>query len=127
MSVNRRAFTLMELLVVIAIIVVLASMLLPAVGMVRRAAQNTVCQNNLRQVHLGYVAYANDNRGLLPKIWWVYDLPHRMVVSVNAGQDEYLSDAPCIKYGNHHPPVTVCPTVAKRLTPTDRKDRKSVV
>lgn len=112
--------TLIELLVVIAIIAVFASMLLPGIGMVRRAAQNTACQSNLRQVYLGYAAYANDNLGLLPQRWWIWDLPHRMVVSEDAGQDEYLSDNPCIQWGAHHPSVTVCPTIARQRTAADR-------
>lgn len=62
---SQRAFTLIELLVVISIIAVLASMLLPAITLVRGAAKKTVCGNNMRQVYLGIVAYTADWDGIV--------------------------------------------------------------
>ena len=56
----RRAFTLMELLIVISVIALLASMLMPAIRMVRDAARTTKCKANLRQIVLGIHGYAQD-------------------------------------------------------------------
>ncbi len=63
---SRRAFTLIELLVVISIIVLLVAILLPALSKARNAAAAIACASNQRQVMIGMVSYAADNRNRPP-------------------------------------------------------------
>ena len=61
MKQHRHAFTLIELLVVISVIAVLMGILMPALGLARAQAWRIVCGKHLRQLHLCWQMYANDN------------------------------------------------------------------
>jgi prepilin-type N-terminal cleavage/methylation domain-containing protein/prepilin-type processing-associated H-X9-DG protein len=58
---KRRGFTLIELLVVIAIIAVLMGILLPALKNAQEQGKRAVCLNNLRQLMLAWIQYADAN------------------------------------------------------------------
>jgi prepilin-type N-terminal cleavage/methylation domain-containing protein len=62
---GRRAFTLIELLIVIAIIALLAAITLPGLTRAREYAYFSVCKSNLKQIGVGFLLYAADNRGSL--------------------------------------------------------------
>jgi len=67
---ERKAFTLVELLVVIAIIALLMSILMPALGKVKKQAKLVLCQSNLRQMGICFNMYANDWDGKFMHGWW---------------------------------------------------------
>lgn len=51
---------------VIAIIAIIASLMLPAISMVKGSAQTTKCGSNLRQIYIGTMAYADDHEDAVP-------------------------------------------------------------
>ena len=105
----RQAFTLIELLVVISIIAVLASMLMPAIGLVRDAAKGTKCQSNLRQLGQASEAYSLDNDGFLVASYnyWTGDSWAEIC-------DPYLERNAAL--GSKAKVVHTCPATTKKIT-----------
>ncbi len=74
---------MIELLVVIAIIAVLAALLLSALSKAKARSQTISCVNNLKQISIATMMYADDHNGNIMPLWrqlgvpgfsdWVYD------------------------------------------------------
>ena len=68
---QRGAFSLVELLVVIGVLSVLAALLLPAMEKALETSRQSVCMNNLRQIHLSAGLYSEDfNDWIVPQYGW---------------------------------------------------------
>ena len=59
----RDAFTLVELLVVITIVALLVALLLPSLAGARERSRRVQCASNLRQVSVGTMILAHNNKG----------------------------------------------------------------
>lgn len=66
---KQRGFTLIELLVVVAVIAILMAILMPALRAAREQGQRAACLNNLRQLTLAWIVYADDNDGKICTAW----------------------------------------------------------
>jgi prepilin-type N-terminal cleavage/methylation domain-containing protein/prepilin-type processing-associated H-X9-DG protein len=85
-------FTLLELLVVIAIVAVLATLLVPALVKAREQGRSSVCKNNMRQLSLAMIQYADDDADYLP---WPGDVDRNWEPDwMFGGQTDTFSDQP---------------------------------
>ena len=84
-----KRFTLIELLVVISIIGMLAGMLLPVLSQARERARRINCTNNLKQLGMGLMMYASDNKGNLPNSYSGDELLEKLNIA-----DERIIDCP---------------------------------
>ncbi len=103
-----KGFTLIELLVVISIIALLIGLLLPALGMARRASRSAACKSNLRQIGVGFESYANVYKGMWPNIDEVASVFMRTRNWIPA-DDPFMPKPGNSEYYIHDVTVFVCP------------------
>jgi prepilin-type N-terminal cleavage/methylation domain-containing protein/prepilin-type processing-associated H-X9-DG protein len=90
-SSSRRAFTLIELLVVVVIIGLLIGLLVPALSGARQAGRATQCKNNLRQIGVAILSYAETHNGVLPTYRWYDPVP---VMTLKFNEEKILVASP---------------------------------
>ncbi len=95
-------FTLVELLVILAVITILVALLLPVVQQTRWQARSVRCLNNLRQVSIGLLNYAQAHGGYFPPA----DGPDKWFDLPRLGQ--FLANAPSLASDAANT-VYVCP------------------
>lgn len=88
----HQGFTLIELLVVITIIAILAALLLPVLSRSMEQARVTECINNMRQLALAWLTYANDSNDWLAHNWALGNNPPPSWCSGNVSVQSNPSD-----------------------------------
>ena len=63
---DRDAMTLIEVIVVLVVVLIMAAMLLPALGKAKRHASRIYCANNLKQDGLAFRIWAGDHGNVYP-------------------------------------------------------------
>lgn len=107
-------FSLIELLTVIAIIGILAAIIIPVVGKVRKSGQQTKSLANLRQIGSARQLFAEDNKGKVP-VWHDYtqtqaDLPGLPAL---AGRYWWETPAPIPRFSTARRTPSLIPPAAR--------------
>ncbi|HOW72748.1 MAG TPA: prepilin-type N-terminal cleavage/methylation domain-containing protein [Phycisphaerae bacterium] len=109
---KRAAFTLIEVLVVVAIIALLIAILIPSLSIAREQARRGVCSQNIRQMNMACIQYADSDRG-------GNYMFNRNPANYNNGTDSLLHIIP--RY-LRDPRVAICPSTENivRDSPADK-------
>lgn len=117
---KTKKFTLVELLITIAVLLILVSLLLPALGKARNTALRISCTGNLKTIGQAFLFYAGAYEDYFPApvtrgdgMHWsrlLYDVAHfpiRNANVANALKHETLK----VAFSSSHSPVMDCPVI----------------
>ena len=127
----QQGVTLVEVMVVLAVVVMLLSILLPALGKSRATTRKTICRSNLRQLSLSTILYSNDDsKGVLvaqlepddQNLSWLYPryIPNRSLLNCPATLNR-ISEKPRVDQISGEPTLAELTFLA-----TDGKSRSGV-
>jgi prepilin-type N-terminal cleavage/methylation domain-containing protein/prepilin-type processing-associated H-X9-DG protein len=125
---SAKAFTLVELLVVIAIIAILAALLLPALAKAKDRARTIQCINNMRQLTLCWLLYADENGDKIVPNWIQLSGGSAPPEAWITGNEQHTAEATNVAFihngrlypYNQTPAIYVCPNLQgiKTAAPT---------
>jgi prepilin-type processing-associated H-X9-DG protein len=98
-------FTLIELIVVTSVILILISILLPALKKARDMSKRLHCINNEKSIGHGVLMYASDNQGYIPQTGGAYT-----AWSINSEWQEYIAKEYLAYPQPQYPGSFICPS-----------------
>jgi prepilin-type N-terminal cleavage/methylation domain-containing protein len=104
---DRRGFTLIEILVVVAIIALLIGILMPSFARAREQSRMVLCQTQMHQFSIAFLAYASANKGRTPGISEDHDADWLGGANKGGRQPE---DGTVFKYLGANKNIFRCPT-----------------
>jgi prepilin-type N-terminal cleavage/methylation domain-containing protein len=106
----KRAFTLLEMMVVIAVVMLLASMLLPAISKSKAKATRIGCINNLKEIGIAGRLWSEDNGNLVPAQQMVVSNGWKdFLTNGNAGPKCWMNYAALANDMGQSPKLVLCP------------------
>ncbi len=120
---KKKNFTLIELLITVSILLILVSLLLPALGRARNTAFRITCSGNLKTIGQAFVFYSGAYDDYFPPpltrdggMHWsrlLYDVARFPIRNSNVG-NALKHDTLKVAFSSSHSPVMDCPVIESK-------------